>query len=175
MRRVRALGLGLAVRRSPTTRHRISRCPLSSCPPAPSPPRAPGGQACEVAQARASDLEAQLEQQQALVSQLEEDLVAARSAGAGAGPGAGAAGANGAAAGAGGAADGAGMGVGDAALARALAARGEEGGGEASIVRVLSAQRDRFRARCQELEESISKANVQLEVRVAATVSSVCD
>ncbi|EFN56705.1 hypothetical protein CHLNCDRAFT_144082 [Chlorella variabilis] len=98
----------------------------------------------ESAAGRAAELEAELAQQKELVARLEEDLLAADSAGGAAGA------AGGAAAGAGeaGSADGGG---------------GAEGGGEQTMVAVLCSQRDRFRARAQELESHLATLGQELK------------
>ncbi|KAI3427262.1 hypothetical protein D9Q98_007195 [Chlorella vulgaris] len=94
----------------------------------------------ESAAARATELEAGLVQQKELVARLEEDLLAAEGSGGG---GAGGSGAMDVAAGGGG-------GDGD-------------GGGEQTMVGVLCSQRDRFRARAQELEAHLAAVGQELK------------
>ncbi|KAL4853646.1 hypothetical protein ACK3TF_005368 [Chlorella vulgaris] len=94
----------------------------------------------ESAAARAAELEAGLAQQKELVARLEEDLLAAEGSGSG-----GAAGSSAMDAAAGG-----GGGDGD-------------GGGEQTMVGVLCSQRDRFRARAQELEAHLAALGQELK------------
>ncbi len=96
----------------------------------------PAGEA-EAAAARAAELEAELAQQKELVGHLEEDLLAAEGA---AGGGA----------------------TGSAGGPDSAAAEGGEGG-EQTMVAVLCSQRDRYRARVQEVEGHLATLGQELK------------
>jgi membrane protein involved in colicin uptake len=99
---------------------------------------APAGEA-EAAAARSSELEAELAAQKELAARLEEDLLAAEHAGA---PSTGSGGAAGE--------------LGDAG-------DGGGGGGEQTMVSVLCSQRDRYRARVQEVEGHLATLGQELK------------
>ncbi|PRW51060.1 CASP-like [Chlorella sorokiniana] len=99
----------------------------------------------EAAAGRAAELEAELEQQKQLVARLEEDLLAAEGAASSAAAAAGVNGSSDALAGGGG------------------GAAGGEGDGEQTMVAVLCSQRDRFRARAQEVEGHLAALAQELK------------
>jgi hypothetical protein len=107
----------------------------------------------ETAAGRAAELEAELAQQKELVGRLEEDLLAADNAGGGGSSGGGTGG-NGAMV---------------AAAGGQLAGGGGSGelgggsGGEQTMVAVLCSQRDRFRARAQEVEQHLATLGQELK------------
>jgi hypothetical protein len=107
----------------------------------------------ETAAGRAAELEAELAQQKELVGRLEEDLLAADNAGGGGSGGAGAGGSDAMAAAAGGQLAGGG---GSGEL-------GGGSGGEQTMVAVLCSQRDRFRARAQEVEQHLATLGQELK------------
>ncbi|GFR50386.1 hypothetical protein Agub_g12601 [Astrephomene gubernaculifera] len=124
-------------------------------------------QEADAALAHAAEVEAQLAEQVALVRQLEEDLLASRAAEQRlAGGGAGGAGGVGAA---GSANDG----VAGLASASGAAADGEDG--DASMLRVLCAQRDRFRARVHDLEEELTRLRAELAATKSAAAAAKAD
>ncbi|KAI7841244.1 hypothetical protein COHA_005081 [Chlorella ohadii] len=101
----------------------------------------------EASAGRAAELEAELEQQKQLVARLEEDLLAAEGAASSAA-----------------AAGGGGAGSGDAlAGGNGGGAAGGEGEGEQTMVAVLCSQRDRFRARVQEVEGHLAALAQELK------------
>ncbi|KAG2424374.1 hypothetical protein HXX76_014583 [Chlamydomonas incerta] len=112
------------------------------------------------AAAHAAELEAQLAEQVTLVKQLEEDLLASRRAAGGGGGGGGLAGSS------------------SSANVEGLvsAPSGEvDDSGDASMVRVLCAQRDRFRARCHDLEEELGRLRAELAAVKSAAAAAKAD
>lgn len=117
--------------------------------------------AAEAASASLAEAEAEVERQKALITRLEEDLIAAEDAG-------GLAGSEGGTGGDGG----------DAS--NAMLARTPSSGGDQTLLSVLSAQRDRLRGRVQELEaqsaaaqHAVVKAKQDLEAARADNVALV--
>ena len=105
----------------------------------------------EAATAKVADLQAELEEQKALVAKLEEDLVTADQAGGGL------AAENTARTSSEALPDGASGGGGEAG------GSGADGGGDQAMLLVLTAQRDRFRNRVRDLEEGVSMLTQDLQ------------
>ncbi|KXZ54818.1 hypothetical protein GPECTOR_4g889 [Gonium pectorale] len=124
-------------------------------------------QEADQAAARVVDLEAQLAEQVSLVRQLEEDLLASRAAEQRL-----------AATGSGGAAAAIGMGSASSPNVAGLvggAAGGDADDGDASMLRVLCAQRDRLRARCHDLEEELTRLRAELTATKSAAAAAKAD
>ncbi|GIL55034.1 hypothetical protein Vafri_10686 [Volvox africanus] len=117
-------------------------------------------QEADAALVHAAELEAQLAEQVALVRQLEEDLLASRAAEARLAAGAGAPGGS----------------TSSPNVAGLVAsASGDTDDGDASMVRVLCAQRDRFRARVHDLEEELTRLRAELAATKSAAAAAKAD
>ncbi|KAG2490870.1 hypothetical protein HYH03_010788 [Edaphochlamys debaryana] len=113
-------------------------------------------QEADAALAHAAELEAQLAEQVSLVKQLEEDLLASRTS------------------------EGRGGGMGGSASTPNVSglvptASGDVDDGDASMVRVLCAQRDRFRARVHDLEEELGRLKAELAATKSAAAAAKAD
>ncbi|GLC41611.1 hypothetical protein PLESTF_000273100 [Pleodorina starrii] len=119
-------------------------------------------QEADAALAHAAELETQLAEQVALVRQMEEDLLASRAAEARLAAGTGC------------------MAPGGAASTPNVAGlvsapSGDVDDGDASMVRVLCAQRDRFRARVHDLEEELTRLRAELAATKSAAAAAKAD
>ncbi|GIL82821.1 hypothetical protein Vretifemale_11744 [Volvox reticuliferus] len=119
-------------------------------------------QEADAALVHAAELEAQLAEQVALVRQLEEDLLASRAAEARLAAGAGAIAPGGSASS-------------PNVAGLVTSASGDTDDGDASMVRVLCAQRDRFRARVHDLEEELTRLRAELAATKSAAAAAKAD